>query len=166
LNKPGKSVVDSTLGVGTYREQADRGESPGCIACPRARPSRTSRSNSCTVVCIRHYRRRYRIQISVVMSPCPPQADIGCQGLPVERGNIPQQGSIVIASVMAELERCIIIERVRAGMRRARLGQQIGRSRLDSQPWERRDSLTNESAPNPFRVMGRSPNSSPQLLYL
>lgn len=33
---------------------------------------------------------------------------------------------------MAELERCIIIERVRAGMRRARLeGRQIGRSRLD-----------------------------------
>jgi DNA invertase Pin-like site-specific DNA recombinase len=33
---------------------------------------------------------------------------------------------------MAELERCIIIERVQAGMRRARLeGRQIGRSRLD-----------------------------------
>jgi DNA invertase Pin-like site-specific DNA recombinase len=33
---------------------------------------------------------------------------------------------------MAELERCIIIERVQAGMRRARLeGLQIGRSRLD-----------------------------------
>jgi DNA invertase Pin-like site-specific DNA recombinase len=33
---------------------------------------------------------------------------------------------------MAELERCIIIERVKAGMRRARLeGRQIGRSRLD-----------------------------------
>jgi DNA invertase Pin-like site-specific DNA recombinase len=33
---------------------------------------------------------------------------------------------------MAELERCIIIERVRAGMRRARLeGRQIGRARLD-----------------------------------
>jgi DNA invertase Pin-like site-specific DNA recombinase len=33
---------------------------------------------------------------------------------------------------MAELERCIIIERVRAGMRRARLeGRQIGRTRLD-----------------------------------
>ena len=39
---------------------------------------------------------------------------------------------IVIVSAMAELERCIIIERVRAGMRRARLeGRQIGRSRLD-----------------------------------
>lgn len=33
---------------------------------------------------------------------------------------------------MAELERCIIIERVKAGMRRARLeGRQIGRARLD-----------------------------------
>jgi DNA invertase Pin-like site-specific DNA recombinase len=33
---------------------------------------------------------------------------------------------------MAELERCIIVERVNAGMRRARLdGRQIGRARLD-----------------------------------
>jgi DNA invertase Pin-like site-specific DNA recombinase len=33
---------------------------------------------------------------------------------------------------MPELERCIIIERVRAGMRRARLeDRQIGRARLD-----------------------------------
>lgn len=39
---------------------------------------------------------------------------------------------IVIVSAMAELERCIIIERVRAGMRRAKLeGRQIGRLRLD-----------------------------------
>jgi DNA invertase Pin-like site-specific DNA recombinase len=39
---------------------------------------------------------------------------------------------LVIVSAMAELERCIIIERVRAGMRRAKLeGRQIGRSRLD-----------------------------------
>jgi DNA invertase Pin-like site-specific DNA recombinase len=39
---------------------------------------------------------------------------------------------LVIVSAMAELERCIIIERVRAGMRRARLeGCQIGRARLD-----------------------------------
>lgn len=39
---------------------------------------------------------------------------------------------LVIVSAMAELERCIIIERVRAGMRRARLeGRQIGRARLD-----------------------------------
>jgi DNA invertase Pin-like site-specific DNA recombinase len=35
-------------------------------------------------------------------------------------------------SAMLKLERCIIIERVRAGMRRAKLeGRQIGRSRLD-----------------------------------
>src|SRR5438874_1648168 len=39
---------------------------------------------------------------------------------------------LVIVSAMAELERCIIIERVKAGMRRAKLeGRQIGRSRLD-----------------------------------
>src|SRR5206468_10274807 len=39
---------------------------------------------------------------------------------------------IVIVSAIAELERCIIIERVRAGMRRARLeGRPIGRARLD-----------------------------------
>jgi len=39
---------------------------------------------------------------------------------------------LVIVSAMAELERCIIIERVWAGMRRARLeGRQIGRARLD-----------------------------------
>jgi DNA invertase Pin-like site-specific DNA recombinase len=38
---------------------------------------------------------------------------------------------LVIVSAMAELERCILIERVRAGMRRARLeGRQIGRARL------------------------------------
>jgi len=39
---------------------------------------------------------------------------------------------IVIVSAMSELERCLIVERVRAGMRRARLeGRQIGRARLD-----------------------------------
>ena len=39
---------------------------------------------------------------------------------------------IVIVSAMSELERCLIVERVRAGMRRAKLeGRQIGRSRLD-----------------------------------
>jgi DNA invertase Pin-like site-specific DNA recombinase len=39
---------------------------------------------------------------------------------------------LVIVSAMAELERRIIIERVRAGRRRAKLeGRQIGRSRLD-----------------------------------
>src|SRR5437763_13003292 len=39
---------------------------------------------------------------------------------------------LVIVSAMAELERCIIIERVRAGMRRAKLeGRQIGRSPLE-----------------------------------
>jgi len=38
---------------------------------------------------------------------------------------------IVIVSAMAELERCIIIERVRAGMRRAKLeGRRIGREPL------------------------------------
>jgi DNA invertase Pin-like site-specific DNA recombinase len=39
---------------------------------------------------------------------------------------------LVRVTAMAELERCIIIERVRAGMRRARLeARQIGRARLD-----------------------------------
>ena len=39
---------------------------------------------------------------------------------------------LVIVSAMAELERSIIVERVRAGMRRARLeGRQIGRARLN-----------------------------------
>jgi DNA invertase Pin-like site-specific DNA recombinase len=34
---------------------------------------------------------------------------------------------------MAELERCVTIERVRAGMRRAKVeGRQVGRSRLES----------------------------------
>jgi DNA invertase Pin-like site-specific DNA recombinase len=39
---------------------------------------------------------------------------------------------IVIVGAIAELERSLIVERVRAGMRRARLeGRQIGRARLD-----------------------------------
>ena len=39
---------------------------------------------------------------------------------------------VVIVSAMAELERCLIVERVRAGIRRARAeGRQIGRARLD-----------------------------------
>src|SRR5580700_9296502 len=39
---------------------------------------------------------------------------------------------IVIISAIAELEKSLIVERVRAGMRRARLeGRQIGRARLD-----------------------------------
>jgi DNA invertase Pin-like site-specific DNA recombinase len=38
---------------------------------------------------------------------------------------------VVIVSAMAELERCVIIERVRAGMRRAKLeGRRIGREPL------------------------------------
>jgi DNA invertase Pin-like site-specific DNA recombinase len=39
---------------------------------------------------------------------------------------------VVIVSAMAELERCIMIERVRAGMRRARMeGTRLGRAPLD-----------------------------------
>ena len=39
---------------------------------------------------------------------------------------------IVIVGAIAELERSLIVERVKAGMRRARLeGRQIGRARLD-----------------------------------
>jgi DNA invertase Pin-like site-specific DNA recombinase len=39
---------------------------------------------------------------------------------------------IVIVAAISELERSLIVERVRAGMRRAKLeGRQIGRARLD-----------------------------------
>jgi len=39
---------------------------------------------------------------------------------------------IVIVSAIAELERSLIVERVKSGMRRAKLeGRQIGRARLD-----------------------------------
>src|SRR5450631_1186343 len=39
---------------------------------------------------------------------------------------------VVIISAIAELERCLIVERVRAGMRRAKLeGRRIGRTPLD-----------------------------------
>ena len=39
---------------------------------------------------------------------------------------------IVIVGAIAELERSLIVERVKAGMRRAKLeGRQIGRARLD-----------------------------------
>ena len=84
---------------------------------------------------------------------------------------------IVIVSAMAELERCIIIERVRAGMRRARLeGRQIGRSRLDVNReqviQDRRSgmSLTQVakkhriSRASVCRLMKANENSSPLLL--
>ena len=39
---------------------------------------------------------------------------------------------VTIISAIAELERSLVVERVKSGMRRARLeGRQIGRSRLD-----------------------------------
>ena len=84
---------------------------------------------------------------------------------------------IVIVSAMAELERCIIIERVRAGMRRAKLeGRQIGRSRLDVNReqvvLDRRSgmSLTQVakkhriSRASVCRLMKADDNSSPALL--
>jgi DNA invertase Pin-like site-specific DNA recombinase len=84
---------------------------------------------------------------------------------------------IVIVSAMAELERCIIIERVRAGMRRAKLeGRQIGRSRLDVNReqviQDRRSgmSLTQVakkhriSRASVCRLMKANENSSPLLL--
>jgi DNA invertase Pin-like site-specific DNA recombinase len=50
----------------------------------------------------------------------------------VDTGGPLGRALIVIIGAISELERCIIIERVRAGMRRARLeGRQIGRARLD-----------------------------------
>jgi DNA invertase Pin-like site-specific DNA recombinase len=48
---------------------------------------------------------------------------------------------IVIVSAIAELERSLIVERVKAGMRRAKLeGRQIGRARLDVD----RDEVVND----------------------
>ena len=39
---------------------------------------------------------------------------------------------VTIISAIAELERSLVVERVKSGMRRAKLeGRQIGRSRLD-----------------------------------
>ena len=58
-------------------------------------------------------------------------------GLVSFRENIDTSGPlgramIVIVSAIGELERSLIVERVRAGMRRAKLeGRQIGRARLD-----------------------------------
>jgi DNA invertase Pin-like site-specific DNA recombinase len=58
-------------------------------------------------------------------------------GLVSFRENIDTSGplgrpTIVIIAAISELERSLIAERVRAGMRRARLeGRQIGRARLD-----------------------------------
>lgn len=58
-------------------------------------------------------------------------------GLVSFRENIDTSGPlgramIVIVAAISELERSLIVERVRAGMRRARLeGRQIGRARLD-----------------------------------
>jgi DNA invertase Pin-like site-specific DNA recombinase len=58
-------------------------------------------------------------------------------GLVSFRENIDTSGPlgramIVIIAAISELERSLIVERVRAGMRRARLeGRQIGRARLD-----------------------------------
>ncbi len=50
----------------------------------------------------------------------------------IDTGGPLGRAMIVIVSAIAELERSLIVERVKAGMRRARLeGRQIGRTRLD-----------------------------------
>ena len=50
----------------------------------------------------------------------------------VETGGPLGRALVVIIGAISELERSLIVERVKAGMRRARLeGRQIGRSRLD-----------------------------------
>ena len=50
----------------------------------------------------------------------------------IDTGGPLGRAMIVIVSAIAELERSLIVERVRAGMRRAKLeGRQIGRARLD-----------------------------------
>jgi len=50
----------------------------------------------------------------------------------IDTGGPLGRAMVVIVSAIAELERNLIVERVRAGMRRARAeGRQIGRARLD-----------------------------------
>jgi len=50
----------------------------------------------------------------------------------IDTGGPLGRAMIVIVAAIAELERSLIVERVRAGMRRAKLeGRQIGRARLD-----------------------------------
>jgi DNA invertase Pin-like site-specific DNA recombinase len=50
----------------------------------------------------------------------------------IDTGGPLGRAMVVIVGAIAELERSLIVERVKSGMRRARLeGRQIGRSRLD-----------------------------------
>lgn len=50
----------------------------------------------------------------------------------IDTGGPLGRAMVIIVGAIAELERSLIVERVKAGMRRARLeGRQIGRSRLD-----------------------------------
>jgi DNA invertase Pin-like site-specific DNA recombinase len=65
---------------------------------------------------------------------------------------------IVIISAIAELERSLIVERVRAGMRRAKLeGRRIGRTPLDvDRPALVRDRLSGMSLTNVARKYGLS----------
>jgi DNA invertase Pin-like site-specific DNA recombinase len=54
---------------------------------------------------------------------------------------------VTIISAIAELERSLVVERVKSGMRRARLeGRQIGRARLDVDRdqvvWDRRSGMS------------------------
>ena len=50
----------------------------------------------------------------------------------IDTGGPLGRAMVIIVGAIAELERSLIVERVKAGMRRAKLeGRQIGRSRLD-----------------------------------
>jgi DNA invertase Pin-like site-specific DNA recombinase len=57
----------------------------------------------------------------------------------IDTGGPPGRAVVVIIGAIAELERSLIVERVRVGMRRAKLeGQHIGRKPLDLdifRPW-------------------------------
>ena len=49
----------------------------------------------------------------------------------IDTGGPLGRAMVVIVGAIAELERSLIVERVKAGMRRAKLDRQVGRSRLD-----------------------------------
>jgi len=64
------------------------------------------------------------------LSPCP--SALGSRGEGVATGDAMGRLFVTIISAIAELERSLVVERVKSGMRRAKLeGRQIGRSRLD-----------------------------------
>jgi DNA invertase Pin-like site-specific DNA recombinase len=85
-------------------------------------------------------------------------------GLVSFRENIDTSGPlgramIVIVSAIGELERSLIVERVRAGMRRAKLeGRQIGRARLDV---ERKQVVQDRRSGMSLTVVCQTPFNQP-----